>query len=74
MTQSHRFPFEEPCRQSGEYSGTVTGAAIGIHRASVCHIAQGLERGLDDIVTQAPRAIRDEPDATRIVFVERIVE
>jgi hypothetical protein len=74
MTQSHCFPFEEPCRQLGEYSSTVTGAAIGVQRTSVCQVAKGLKRCLDNIMTRTPRDIGDKPDSTRIVFVAWIVE
>jgi hypothetical protein len=74
MTKSHRFSFEEPSRQLGEYSGAVTGAAIGIHRPSVRQIAKGLKCRLDNIVTRTPRDISDEPDTTRIVFFAWIVE
>jgi hypothetical protein len=74
ITQSHCFSFEEPRRQLGEYSSTVAGAAIGVHRTSVCQVAKGLKRSLDDIVTRTPRTIGDEPDATRIVFVAWIVK
>ena len=65
---------EQRVRNLDQDAGAVAGVGFGTGGTAMLHALERLQAAIDDVVRGLPAQVREEPDATGIVFKRRVIQ
>ncbi len=65
---------EQRVRNLDQDAGAVAGVGLGTGGTAMLHALERLQAAIDDVVRGLPAQVREEPDATGVVFKRRVVQ
>ena len=65
---------EQRVRNLDQDAGAVAGVGLGTGGTAMLHALERLQAAIDDVVRGLPAQVREEPDATGVVFERRVIQ